>query len=190
MDTLRIPGDALVILIAPAGAGKTTFVRRHFLDTEIVSSDRCRALVSDDEGDQGATRAAFEVFDAILRARLELGRLSVADATNLEPIPRRRLRDLAREYGRPAIAILLDVPIEIARARNLARERSVPDRVIDLHYARLQETRDVLHTEGYDAIYELPLDIPVSIVRLETARDSPAPPNLGDTVENGERGSS
>lgn len=165
MRTIHVPADALVILVAPAGAGKSTFVSRHFRPTEIVSSDRCRALVSDDETDQSATGPAFEVFHAILRGRLRMGRLSVADATNLEPLPRERLRELARRYGRPAVAIVLDVPIEIARERNLARPRSVPDHVLELHYERLRETRAVLGGEGYDAIYDLRPDMPLAIVR-------------------------
>lgn len=169
---LLIPADALVVLVAPAGAGKSTFARRHFHDTEIVSSDRCRALVSDDEGDQRATGAAFEVFDAILRGRLALGRLSVADATNLEPVPRQRMRELARAHGRPVVALVLDVPRDLALARNRARARAVPEPVVELHFERFRRALDALPTEGYDALYRIETD-DVEVVRLPP---DPLPP--------------
>ena len=153
------------MLVGPSGVGKSTFAHRHFRETEIVSSDRCRGLVSDDEANQQATEPAFRVFDAILRGRLAMGKLTAADATNLESIPRERLREVARENGRPIIAIVLDVPMDIAAAQNLTRSRSVPPRVLDLHYERLKGTREVLATEGYDAIYEVRAGQPVEIVR-------------------------
>jgi protein phosphatase len=164
--TIEVPSDALIVLIAPAGAGKTTFARQHFRHTEIVSSDLCRALVSDDEANQEATGPAFEVFDAILRGRLRLGRLSVADATNLEAIPRQRLRELAREFGRSAIAIVLDVPPDVAHAQNLARARSVPPHVLESHYDRFKAARDVLSAEGYSAIHEVQPGYGVEVLRV------------------------
>lgn len=171
MKTIHLPADALVILIAPAGSGKSTFARTHFRTAEIVSSDRCRALVADDEADQRATGPAFDVFDAIVRGRLCMGRLTVADATNLEPVPRQRLREMARAHGRPAIAIVIDVPLSIAQSRNLARDRQVPPHVVESHYDRFGIARDALAAEGYDALYELQPEVPVQIVRVGTTHE-------------------
>lgn len=175
LKRIELPTDSLVLLLAPSGAGKSTFARRYFQETEIISSDRCRALVSDDEADQAATRPAFEVFDAILRGRLMMGRLSVADATNLDPLPRRRLRDLAREYGRPAVVIILDVPEEIAHLQNRARARIVPPHVLDMHYERFRAAREAIAMEGYDAIYEVRPGTRVEVVRIAPP-PSPNPP--------------
>ncbi len=36
-----IPNLSLVVLIGPSGSGKSTFARKHFLPTEVLSSD-CR----------------------------------------------------------------------------------------------------------------------------------------------------
>ena len=69
---IGIPELALVVLIGVTGSGKSTFARRHFLPTEILSSDACRGLVADDENDQGATRDAFEVLHFIGSKRLGL----------------------------------------------------------------------------------------------------------------------
>jgi len=82
-DGIILPPRALVVLVGGSGAGKSWWARRHFLETEVVSSDRCRALVSDDEADQRVNREAFAVFYSIVRQRLSLGRLTVADSTAL-----------------------------------------------------------------------------------------------------------
>lgn len=95
---LRIPKGALVLLVGAAGCGQSTWARRHFRAAEVVSSDECRRLVSDDEGDQTVNGLAFPVFHAIIRGRLALGRLAVADSTNLHPHARERLREIAARW--------------------------------------------------------------------------------------------
>ena len=62
---ISIPNLSLVVLIGPSGSGKSTFARKHFLPTEVLSSDACRGMVSDDENDQAVTNDAFEVLHFI-----------------------------------------------------------------------------------------------------------------------------
>src|SRR5579883_1462190 len=104
---LTIPELSLVLLIGPSGAGKSTFARRHFRPTEVLNSDHCRALVRDDETDQSATRDAFEVLHLIAAKRLAAGRLTVIDATNVQPEARRPLLAVARQYHCLPVAIVL-----------------------------------------------------------------------------------
>lgn len=73
--SIDIPQLALVVLIGPSGSGKSTFARKHFLPSEVLSSDECRRLVSDDENNQAATNEAFEVLHYIAAKRLAAGRL-------------------------------------------------------------------------------------------------------------------
>ena len=89
--TLSISNLSLVVLIGPSGSGKSTFARKHFLSTEVLSSDYCRGLVSDDENDQAATKEAFEVLHYIAAKRLAAGRLTVVDATNVQREARQTL---------------------------------------------------------------------------------------------------
>src|SRR5919112_4405182 len=103
---IEIPSPSLILLVGPSGCGKSTFARTHFGPTEVVSSDRCRALVSDDEADQSATRAAFEVLHLIVARRLERCRFTVVDATNVHPDARRPLLELARRYHLPTVAVV------------------------------------------------------------------------------------
>ena len=51
-----VPRMGLVLLVGVSGSGKSTFAARHFLPTQVLSSDSCRGLVADDENDQAATR--------------------------------------------------------------------------------------------------------------------------------------
>ena len=94
---ITIPELSLVVLVGPSGCGKSTFARKHFKPTEVLSSDYCRGLVSDDENDQSATRDAFAVLHFIAAKRLAAGRLTVVDATKLQKAVR------AIEVGLPVL---------------------------------------------------------------------------------------
>src|SRR5881392_3335896 len=102
---LEIPELSLVVLVGPSGSGKSSFARRHFLPTEVLSSDVCRALVSDNEVDQSATQDAFELLHYLAGKRLARGRLTVVDATNVQPDSRKPLVALARAHHCLAVAI-------------------------------------------------------------------------------------
>jgi predicted kinase len=95
---ILIPELALLVLIGPSGSGKSTFAKTHFKATEVISSDFCRGLVSDDENDQAATKDAFDVLHYIAAKRLAAGKLTVIDATNVQAEDRKQLLALARDY--------------------------------------------------------------------------------------------
>ena len=94
---ISIPETSLVVLIGASGSGKSTFARKHFVPTEIISSDVCRGLVSDDESSFEATDDAFELVHFLARKRLSRQKLRVIDATNVQPHARKSLVALARE---------------------------------------------------------------------------------------------
>src|SRR5687768_14159599 len=110
---LAIPELSLVALVGVSGSGKSSFAARQFAPTEVLSSDFCRGLVSDDENDQAATEAAFDVLHFIAGKRLEAGKLTVVDATNVQPEARRPLLAMAKKHHVLAVAIVLDVPREV-----------------------------------------------------------------------------
>src|SRR5256712_14001570 len=118
---LTIPELSFVVLIGVSGSGKSTFARKHFKPTEILSSDYCRGLVSDDENDQAATKDAFEVLHFIAGKRLAAGRLVVADATNVQREARQPLVALARRYHCLPVAIVFDLPERLCLERNRGR---------------------------------------------------------------------
>lgn len=164
---MKIPDPSLVMLIGAAGSGKSTFAQKHFRSTEILSSDGCRALVCDDESDQSATQAAFEVLRCILFRRLRLRRLTVIDATNVERKARRSLLKIAHEFGMPPVAIVLNLGEEICVARNFCRERRVPLNAIWRQCEDLKRSLQQLPEEGFHALYVLNREEEVAPVRME-----------------------
>jgi protein phosphatase len=153
---LTIPDPCLIALVGPSGAGKSTFAARHFQPTEVVSSDRCRGWVCDDETDQTVNSQAFAVVHAIVRARLSLARSVVVDATNVQPESRARLVELAREADLFAVAIVLDVPALVCEDRNASR----PDRQFGPHVVRgqansLRRSIGEMRREGFKQVWIL-----------------------------------
>ncbi|MFI6020095.1 polynucleotide kinase-phosphatase [Streptomyces sp. NPDC051287] len=154
---LPVTDLSLVVLIGASGSGKSTFARRHFKPTEVISSDFCRGLVSDDENDQGATRDAFDVLHYIAGKRLAAGRRTVVDATSVQQESRRQLIDLAKKYDVLPVAIVLDVPEEVCAERNAARtdRADMPRRVIQRHVRELRRSLRHLEREGFRKVHVL-----------------------------------
>jgi len=153
---VTIPDFSLVVLIGASGSGKSTFAREHFLETEVVSSDRCRALVADDESDQSATKNAFDVLYTIVSKRLETRRLTVVDATNLRPEDRAKGIEVARKYHAVPVAVVFDVPADISIERNKGRaDRNFGAKVVHDHMRLLRKSMRNLRREGYRSVYTL-----------------------------------
>jgi len=151
---ITLPELALVLMVGPSGAGKSTFAGRHFLPTEVVSSDQCRAMVCDDENDQSATADAFEILHLITAKRLKAGRFTVVDATNIQPEARKSLLKLARQYYSPTIAIVLDMPLGVCLERNARRQdRTLRDDIIRAHRGQLHGSLQGLAKEGFRHIH-------------------------------------
>src|ERR1700675_3272467 len=131
---ISIPKLSLVVLIGPSGSGKSSFARKHFVPTEVFSSDACRGMVSDNENNQAVTNEAFALLHYIAAQRLALGRLTVIDATNVQPEARKPLVQLAREYHCLPVAVVLDLPERLCQERNRLRD----DRKFGPHVIRQQ----------------------------------------------------
>jgi protein phosphatase len=147
---VTIPDFALVLLIGPTGAGKTQFARRHFCETEVISSDRCRALVADDETDQSATEDAFAVLEAIAERRLKRRRFTVIDATSVQRADRARLVALARRHHALPVPFVFDIDPRICAARNEMRAgRDFGAHVPQNHAKALRRDLRHLGKEGF-----------------------------------------
>lgn len=155
--TLPVTDLSLVVLIGASGSGKSTFARRHFKPTEVISSDFCRGMVADDENDQSASGDAFDVLHYIAGKRLAAGRRTVVDATNVQQDSRRQLIELAKKHDVLPIAIVLDVPEEVCAERNAARtdRADMPRRVIQRHIRELRRSLRHLEREGFRKVHVL-----------------------------------
>jgi protein phosphatase len=151
---IKIPGLALVVMVGASGSGKSTFARTHFKPTEILSSDYCRGLVSDDENDQAATKDAFEVLQFIAGKRLKAGKLTVVDATNVQPEARKPLIALARQYHCLPVVFVLDMPERLCQDRNVGRtDRAFGPHVIRNQTSQLRKSIRGLEREGFRHVH-------------------------------------
>ncbi len=153
---IAIPELCLVVLIGPTGSGKSTFAARHFKPTEVVSSDACRAMVADDDTDQSATPDAFALLNFIAATRLRAGRLTVIDATSVQPRARKPLVGLARENDCLSVAIVLNMPEALCLARNKDRpERAFGPHVVRNQASQLKRSLRRLKREGFRYVFVL-----------------------------------
>jgi protein phosphatase len=156
VTVLRVPRLCLVVLVGVSGSGKSSFAARHFRATEVLSSDAFRGLVGDDENDQSVTAAAFEALQAVAAQRLKLGRLTVIDATNVQPDSRGPLVALAREYHVLPVALVLDVPEQVCIERNQARpDRAFGAGVVRRQHSALARSLGRLEREGFRRVFRL-----------------------------------
>ena len=153
---IKIPELSLVLLIGPSGSGKSTFASKHFKKYEVVSSDVCRGIVSNDENNQAATEDAFDLLNFIVSKRLKNGLLTVVDATNVQQESRRKLIHLARTYHVLPVAIVLDLPQKVCQERNEKRaDRNFGKHVIRQQKQQLKRSLRGLKREGFRKIYIL-----------------------------------
>jgi predicted kinase len=169
VTVLDLPPEALVVLIGAAGSGKSTLAARHFSSAEVLASDDYRGAVSGDAGDQSVTDEAFGRLHASLERRMAAGELTVIDATNVQGWARRRLLAGAARHGRPTVALVLALPLEISLARNGARtDRRVPPSAVRRQDRFLRASLPNLGEEGYEAVAVL--TDPDQVERLEVRR--------------------
>lgn len=167
---MTIPELALVVLVGASGSGKSTFARQHFKPTEILSSDFCRALVSDDENNQEATKDAFEVLHMIASKRLAAGKLTVIDATNVQPEARKPLVQLARQYHCLPVAIVFKLPEKLCQERNAQRsDRDFGRHVIPQQTQSLRRSLPGLEREGFRHVFVMsgPEEVDVALIERQ-----------------------
>ncbi|TMD07228.1 MAG: hypothetical protein E6J02_07360 [Chloroflexi bacterium] len=143
----------MILLVGPAGAGKSTFAAANFEPSQVLSSDYARQLVSDDASDQTASSQAFAILRFIVARRLPRGRLTVIDATNVRPRDRRPFLQLASRFSRPAVALVFDVPLLVCLERNRLRPgRLVEEDAVRRQWTDLQESMPGLAAEGFQEV--------------------------------------
>ena len=177
LPIIEISAPSLVLLIGSSGAGKSTFAARHFQPTEIISSDRCRAMICDDENNQTINAETFGLLHQIARLRLQRRKLTVIDATNLQFRDRLPLLQLAQLCEVPVVAVVFNVSLETCLAHNQARPgRQVEQAILEFHQQQLTATLSTLKSEGYSRVYVLEKsDLANAVVRKLRSHDENLP---------------
>ena len=170
-----LPSPCVVVLVGPAGAGKSTCAQRWFAPHQVVSSDGLRALVGEGEHDMAASKDAFALLDTVVERRLGRRLTTVIDTLGLDLEHRARYRALAAAAGLPCFAVVFDVPPAELRARNRSRGSAVPPAVVSSQLTSWPGVRDGLGAEGFAAV--LPAG-PVTLVpaSLASRRATGGPP--------------
>ncbi len=165
---IKIPDLSLVVLIGSTSSGKSTFARRHFRPTEVLSSDYFRALVADDENDQSVSKDAFEVLHIVAGRRLALGKIAVIDATNVQAEARKPLVELAARNHVLPVAIVFDLPERLLVERHRTRlDRPFGEGVVRQHCQQLKRSLRGLEREGFRKVFILRSeeDVEAEVVR-------------------------
>ena len=170
---MRLPDPALVLLVGAAGSGKSTWAAEHYRDVEIVSSDALRAVVGSGTADLDATADAFSLLDQVVSGRLRRRLTVVVDTLGLDPDRRAGWAAMGDASGLPRVAVVLDTPAAVCRARNASRDRPVPAAVLAGQLRRMREVAAELHAEGWDVRVVSADDLPPAVV--PAGRDVPAP---------------
>lgn len=169
---ISIPNLPLVVLIGPSDSGKSTFARKHFLPTEVLSSDA-------DENNHAVTNEVFALLHYIAAQRLTLGRLTVIDATNVQPEARKSLVELARKFHCLPVAIVLNLPERLCQDRNQSRnERDFGPNVIRQQHSQLRRSLRGFSREGFRHVFELKNPEEIEAATIEAATIERVP-NLG-----------
>jgi protein phosphatase len=176
----EIPDFCLVVLIGASGAGKSSFARRWFRPTEIISTDRARELIADDQSDQEVSSDAFDLARFIVEKRLKHQKRAVIDTTNVHASERRQWLFVARRWNANAIAIVLDPGLDACLRHNESRpDRCVDPDVLRRLYASMQTELATLRSEGFQQIIELH-----SQAEIDSAHFEPVPRHGDRRPEN------
>ena len=165
-----IPDFSLVVLVGATGSGKSSFARKHFAESEIVSSDRCREMVADDETDQSATGDAFDLVHHWAGLRLKNRRLTVIDSTAARKEDRASLVKLARQWHAPVVAIVLDLDPELCHERNQSRSnRGFGPQVSRNHARMIKKGLRYIRKDGFSNVYVMrsPEEVEAAVIKRE-----------------------
>ena len=141
-----------MVLIGVAGSGKSYWAAGRFRSSAVVSSDALREIVGSGPADLDASTDAFTILDAVVGARARRRLTTVIDTLGLDPGRRRGYLRIAREAGMLAVAVVIDTPEAVCRARNSRRDRPVPASVLTDQWRRRRLVGTEIASEGWDLV--------------------------------------
>lgn len=171
-DRPVIPAPALVVLVGPAGSGKSTWADALVGSRGgVVSTDSLRGLVGEGDDDIAASADAFALLDELVARRVGRRLTTVVDSLGFDAERRAAWRSLAAAHKMPCIAVCFDTAPALCRARNKARARVVPAGVVDGQISTYAALRPSLVEEPWDDVIIVTqnADAPVATPRLVSA---------------------
>lgn len=145
----------VIMGIGIPGSGKTTLLKEFSEKNgySYICPDNIREELTGNAADQTRNPEVWQIAYERLAEQLGSGQTVVFDSTLTDPERRTQFIDLARQNGAEKIyAVHADVPLETAKERNVARERVVPEHVLDMMDKNLEDNPPSVE-EGVDMVF-------------------------------------
>jgi F420-dependent oxidoreductase-like protein len=170
---LELPSPCLVVLVGPAGSGKTRWATQHF-PGRVVGSDALRAIAGEGEDDLRASVDAFALLDDIVERRMRRRLTTVVDTLGNDPARRQRWRAMAAKHDMPCHAVVIATSAADTRRWNKGRDKRVPEAVLRSQLAEFTGVADAVRAEPFDAVHQItpfvePLQVAPSLTRPAAA---------------------
>ncbi|MFJ8597054.1 AAA family ATPase [Streptomyces sp. NPDC093598] len=147
------PGPLLVLLIGPAGSGKSTAAAA-WPEADVVTSGAVPGPAAWWPSPGTSCPRELHCLVTEVEGRLARGRTCVVDAALTEGADRARLLTVAERYGAPPVALVMGTPLGLCLERNAARprHRRLPGDTVRAQYARTRDAVAGLRAEGFARI--------------------------------------
>lgn len=156
----------LILMVGIPGSGKSTWVKNHLTENDVVvSRDEVRfSIIGENDEYFSKENQVFAEFCRQINENLKAGKNVFADATHLNELSRRKLLNGVRGY-KELEAVVLSTVCEEALKRNSNREGTrsfVPESVI-----KRMSSQFVFPdlSEGFSTIYSVTPDKPIVVVK-------------------------
>lgn len=169
MSVVELPSPCLIVLVGPAGSGKTSWANEH-LPGRVVGSDALRAVAGEGEHDLRASADAFALLDDIVERRTRRRLTTVVDTLGNDAGRRQRWRSVAAKHGVPCHAVVFTTSATDIRRWNKSRAKRVPDAVLRAQLAEFQTVADAVRAEAFEAVHEITPDVEPMQVTPSLAR--------------------
>lgn len=150
---IKLEARKLYIVSAPPGVGKSTLLETlgRSRSDMIVSSDALREQLLGTWTDvnnkvhrySNRDKEVFEIMQVTVEARAKERLTTFVDATNTTDKDRKQWANLAHKHGQQVEVLILTLPEDVARQRNLDRSTSLPESALTHFYAKFQQTSEL-----------------------------------------------
>jgi len=147
----------IIMGIGVPGSGKTTALKPFAEENAYtyISPDDIRSELTGNAADQSKNNEVWQEARRRVAESLEKGETVVFDASFAKNEERKAFIQFAREHGAEKVqGVFAAVPHEIAKERNRARERVVPEHAMERMQGMLNDNPPTVE-DGFDSVFDI-----------------------------------